>query len=189
MRNHAAAQGNIAPRRENTVELSVDQDNVIVRVNEAWDTFAMDNDGAYLAGGSVLGTNLLDSISGKVSKSFTLALLVLARNREREVLFDYRCDAPRVRRFMRAQLKSDSSGNVHFIHEHLYSETFPHAVVFKTAEQRNRDTLIRCSICNHVRHDGLWVTPEFACRELFTGEAAPVIYGICPGCLELLKEC
>ncbi|MFM2408211.1 MAG: hypothetical protein RL358_953 [Pseudomonadota bacterium] len=185
MRHSLAASANALPRHEPTVELSVDQHNVIVRVNAAWDSFAHDNDGEALANDAVLGLNLLDSISGKVSKNFTLAMLELARRGEREIVFDYRCDSPRVRRFMRAHLRSDSRGAVHYSHQHLYSETFPHLVAFKTATQRGRDTLMRCSICNHVRRDGLWRTPDSGHGDALT----EVIYGVCPSCEQMLKEC
>ncbi|MBW8078844.1 MAG: hypothetical protein GJU76_12400 [Gallionella sp.] len=188
MRQPTNAPGNTAPSHEETVELSVDQDDLIVRVNAAWDHFALDNDGAHLANNAVLGWNLLDSVSGKTSKSFMLALLELARRRDREVCFDYRCDSPRLRRFMRARLRSDSSGAVHFSHEHLYSEAFPHLVTFKTAAQRARDTAIRCSLCNHVRHDGLWKLPEFVSQQVFDGRTVSVTYGICPSCLDMLEE-
>ena len=188
MRHAIVTSGNTAPSLEATVELSVDQHNVIVRVNAAWDSFAHANDGAALANNAVLGLSLLDSVSGKVSKNFTLAVLELARRGEREIVFDYRCDSPRVRRFMRAHVNADSSGAVHYSHEHLYSETFPHLVTFKTAAQRGRDTLMRCSICNHVRSDGLWRTPDFVSYE-FSGRVAPVIYGVCPSCEQMLKEC
>ncbi len=188
MREQNNAPGNAAPRPVGTVELSVDQDNLIVRVNSAWDCFARDNDGAHLANDAVLGFNLLDSITGKTSQNFTLALLELARRREREICFDYRCDSPRLRRFMRAHLSSDSSGAVHFSHQHLYSETFPHLVVFQTAAQRGRGTTIRCSLCNHVRHDGLWKLPEYVSQQVFDGREVPVIYGVCPSCLEIVEE-
>jgi len=49
--------------------MSVNQDNIIVRVNSAWDRFACDNDGAHLANDAVLDLNLLDSIAGKTSKN------------------------------------------------------------------------------------------------------------------------
>lgn len=188
MRQQTNASGNDAPRPEGTVELSVDQNNVIVRVNSAWDCFACENDGAHLANDAVLGLSLLDFIAGKTSKNFTLTLLELARRREREICFDYRCDSPRLRRFMRAHLSSDSSGAVNFLHEHLYSETFPHLAVFQTAAQRGRDTTIRCSLCNHVRHDGLWKLPEFVGQQVFGGRAVTVIYGICPGCLDIVED-
>lgn len=188
MRQQTNALGNAAPRPEGTVEMSVNQDNIIVCVNSAWDRFACDNDGAHLANNSVLGLNFLDSIAGKTSKNFTLALLELARRREREICFDYRCDSPSLRRFMRAHLSSDSRGAVHFSHEHLYSETFPHPVTFQTAAQRGRDTTIRCSLCNHVRHDGLWKLPEFVSQQVFCGREVPVVYGICPSCLDILED-
>ena len=184
MRQSVAASANAAPRHEATVELSVDQHNVIVRVNAAWDVFAQDNDAVQLANDAVLGLNLLDSISGKVSRNFTLTMLALARRREQAVVFDYRCDSPRVRRFMRAHLHADSSGAVHYAHEHLYSETFPHLVNFKTATQRGRDSLLRCSICNHVRHAGLWRMPECVGKEFVA--PAEVIYGVCPSCEQIL---
>ncbi len=185
MRDALAETGNVAPRREAAVELSVDRDNVIVRVNTAWDAFAQANDGAHLAQGAVLGSNLLDAISGRVSKNFALAVLALARRREQGVIFDYRCDSPRLRRFMRAQVSSDSSGAVHYSHEHLYSETLPHLVAFRTATQRGRDTLMRCSICNHVRQTGLWRTPESCDADT----SIEVTYGVCPSCEQMLKEC
>ena len=185
MRHALVAPGNAAPRQEPAVELSVDQDNRIVRVNAAWDEFALDNDGAALANEAVLGVNLLDSISGRVSKNFTWTILELARTREREIVFDYRCDSPRVRRFMRAHVHADSTGAVHYCHQHLSSESFPHLVAFKTATQRGRDILMRCSICNHVRHDGLWRTPD-SCAG---GALLEVIYGVCPSCEQMLKEC
>ena len=188
MRQRIHTSGNAVSPLEGTVGLSVDQDNVIVRVNSAWDRFARDNDGAHLANNAVLGWNLLASISGKASKNFTLALLELARRREREVCFDYRCDSPRLRRFMRAHLSSDSNGMVHFSHEHLYSESFAGRVSFQTAAQRGRDTAIRCSLCNHVRHDGLWKLPEFVSQQVFGGREVPVIYGVCPSCFDSLED-
>lgn len=187
MRQQINTSDNTASPPAETVELSVDQDNIIVRVNSAWDCFARDNDGGHLANNAVLGWDLLASISGKASKNFTLALLELARHREREICFDYRCDSPRLRRFMRAHLSADSNGTVHFSHRHLYSESFSRMVSFQTAAQRGRDTAIRCSLCNHVRHDGLWKLPEFVSQQVFAGREVPVIYGVCPGCMELLE--
>ena len=185
MRHGLVAPGNAAPRQEASVELSVDQNNFIVSVNAAWDDFARDNNGAHLAEEAVLGANLLDAVSGRVSKNFTLAVLELARRREREVIFDYRCDSPSLRRFMRAHVRADSNGAVRYLHEHLYSEPYIRPVNFKTATQRGRDTLLRCSICNHVRESGLWRTPDSR-----DGEALSlVIYGVCPSCEQLLKEC
>jgi hypothetical protein len=180
--------GNTAPRHEPTVQLSVDQNNIIVRVNNAWDDFATQNNGAHLANESVLGLNLIEAITGKVTRNFNLALLELARTREQTIYFDYRCDSPHERRFMRAHLNADRSGAVHFSHEHLYSEKFPHLVMFNSATQRGRDSLIRCSLCNHVRHKGLWASPDFISHTLFFDTPVPVTYGVCPSCQELLNE-
>ncbi len=80
------------------------------------------------------------------------------------------------------------NGAVHFLHEHLYSEDFNQPVLFRTSAQRGRDTPIRCSLCNHVRHDGLWKLPEFVSVQIFLSQPVPVIYGICPSCLDLLED-
>lgn len=185
MQHASVSTGNAAPRQEATVELSVDRHNVIVSVNAAWDDFARDNQGAHLEHGSVLGLNLLDAVSGRVSRNFTLAVLESARQRERAVSYDYRCDSPSLRRYMRAHVRADEDGAVHYAHEHLYSETFPQRVAFTTAAQRGRDTVLRCSLCNHVRMAGLWRVPECAAGD----EPCAVVYGVCPSCEQMLKEC
>lgn len=185
---HDTGLGNRAPLREPTVELTVDRDNFIVAVNQSWDEFACQNGAPQLSRGAVLGTNLLDSVSGKVSKNFTLALLELARGRDDEIQLEYRCDSPQVRRYMRLHVRAEKDGAVHFVHEHLYSEHFSQPVLFRTSEQRGRDTSIRCSLCNHVRHEGFWKLPDFVSKQIFLGQPVPVIYGVCPSCLDLLEE-
>ncbi len=180
--------GNRAPLRELTVELTVDRDNLIVAVNESWDKFAANNGAPQLAQGAVLGSNLLDAVSGKVSKSFTLALLELARNRDDEIQFEYRCDSPHLRRYMRLHVRGMVDGAVHFSHEHLYSEHFNKPVLFRTSAQRGRDSTIRCSVCNHVRHDGFWKRSDYVSEQVFNGQPVPVIYGICPSCMDILAE-
>lgn len=182
------ASGNRAPLPEDTVELTVNSANLIVSVNPAWDAFACNNGAPHLARGTALGSSLLDAVSGKASKNFTLALLDLARRRDDEIQFEYRCDSPQVRRYMRLHLRGLQDGSVHFRHEHLHSEAFEQPVLFRTAAQRARDTTIRCSLCNHVRHEGLWKLPEFVAAQIFSGQPVPVIYGICPSCQDGLEQ-
>jgi hypothetical protein len=182
MSTQFATQGNVMPTCQSLVEMTVDKNNIIVAVNASWDEFALSNDAPQLAGGSVIGWSLLDSVSGKVTKIFTQALLDLARSHEQKIMFDYRCDSPQVRRFMRMHISQGDAGSVQFIHEHLSSEYFSHAAIYQSAAQRSRDTLVRCSICNHVRHDGIWSTPDYVSRTFFASHPVSVIYGICPSC-------
>lgn len=181
-----SSNGNVTPTCQSLVEMTVDKNNVIVAVNASWDEFALSNDAPQLAGGSVIGWSLLDSISGKVTKTFTQALLDLARSHEQKIMFDYRCDSPQIRRYMRMHISQGDAGSVNFLHEHLSSEYFPHPAIYQSAAQRSRDTLVRCSICNHVRHDGIWSMPDYVSRTFFASHPVSVIYGICPSCQGLL---
>ena len=186
MNTQFATQGNVMPTCQSLVEMTVDKNNIIVAVNASWDEFALSNDAPQLADGSVIGWSLLDSVSGKVTKTFTQALLDLARSHEQKIMFDYRCDSPQVRRFMRMHISKGDADSVNFLHEHLSSEYFSHPAIYQSAAQRGRDTLVRCSICNHVRHDGIWSTPDYVSRTHFASHPVRVIYGICPSCQGLL---
>lgn len=179
------------PRREDEpIELILDANNRILACGEAWDRFARENDAPELATRDLLGRSLEDFVSGKVTRAFLADLLVRVRKRGHTLVIPYRCDSPRVRRFMRMEIQPLAQGRVRWRHWILRTEPLPWAVTLEIAPQRRRDTYIRCSLCGRMRWQDSWIEPLslVLAAGLPPARALPVTYGLCPACRRWAEE-
>lgn len=167
------------------VEFLLDACDCIETVNPSWDAFARANGAPELAGAGTIGKPLLSFVSGNVTRRFTQALLERTRRDGREIGIDYRCDSPEFRRYMRMSATPLTEGRLRLAHRETHIERRAHPLYFVTAEQRERDIHVRCSLCNRLKYRGAWVEGESAWRE--SGLALfRVIYGVCPACESVL---
>ena len=83
------------------VNYTVDSDDVIVRINDAWDSFAEANDASKLDRSTVLGKPLFHYISGDATRMFVWSIFNNVRIRQEEYIRQYRCDSPELKRYMK----------------------------------------------------------------------------------------
>ncbi len=158
----------------------VNRDNLIIAVNDAWDRFAVENQGEAILKSAVLGHSVLDFVSGKATQSYWQRLLARARQRTTPLQVDYRCDAPLLKRWMCMELSLLDNGDLRISHTQLQSQPRKNAVCFVRAAQRGKHSYIRCSLCNRVKNKEQWVEPE----EVGAAPPLQVTYGLCESCVQ-----
>lgn len=165
----------------------LDKGDRITEVGGAWDRMAQENDGGQLCGGSVLGAPLYDFVSGDVSKMFVRTVIDGVRVLQRSRTVSYRCDSPGLRRYMEMTITCEPGGGVLLEHRQLRTEASGRRVDFRLATQPVRQMIVRCSHCNGIKINGAWGEPEAMMPAGMAGDI-PVIYGVCPRCMELVRR-
>jgi hypothetical protein len=95
------------------VRYEVDGVDRLVRVNDAWSSFATANGGLHLVAHRVIGRSLWDFIAGEATRQVYKSLLRRVRDGGHS-RFAYRCDAPERRRFMEMTMTATPAGHVRF---------------------------------------------------------------------------
>lgn len=171
------------------VTYDVDAADTIRGVGGRWAEFAVANGGAHLVAG-VLGRPLWDFVAGATTRHMYGVLCARVRQGH-TVSFQYRCDSPTTRRYMRMRLVPVEDGGVRFESETLMTRSWPPALLESTPSTR-RDVLVRlCSWCKKGLIDGVWEELEVVVERLgmFFGDTeSPVSHGICPTCATSLEE-
>lgn len=160
----------------------------IVEVGGAWNEFALANNGTAIVKERVLGSSVFSHVSGDVSVMFLRTLLASARILNRPSTRAYRCDSPACKRFMEMTVIPEGDGSLMLEHRQVRTEVLPQPFVF-TASQARSCRVIRCSMCNRLKTSGAWREPEFAHAEgsVSGTHGNPVIYGVCPTCLDSVR--
>lgn len=168
----------------------IDGRDRIVEVGGAWEIFAADNDGQAVAAAKVLGRPLWDFITGPSTVLVWRQILEHVRRIGTTVRFSFRCDSPRLRRYMRMAVSPRPRQNVLF-HSQLF-RTEPRPVpVRATARPGDPAVVTRCSLCNFFQVRGMWTDVVDAVDiGLVMDHDMPVVvaYGICPHCRNLLAQ-
>lgn len=155
----------------------VDRDGFIVEAGGDWDAFALENDAVTSRVHEVVGTKLSRHISGDVTKMFMDTALMRARISGRPIGYDYRCDSPRARRYMRMELQTGPDELVTVTHHQVKVE--PSDITVKIETRQGAEKLVmRCSVCNHLKVDGRWIDPFEAQHD----QSWSVAHTVCEGC-------
>jgi hypothetical protein len=162
----------------------VDAADRITYVNDAWDAFARQNEGASVMAAGVVGRPLWGFISDLTT--LTIYQRLLGRIRVgNELRFSYRCDSPSHRRVMEMQIsRADDAGSVEFRSVMLAEEHRQPTPIAPKSLQR------MCGWCNRLDVGGAWMEIEEALPRLrmMERESPPMItHGICESCLETME--
>lgn len=170
-----------------TTTLWIDGRSAIVRVNEAWNAFALQNDGAACTSPTILGRPLREFVTGDATRMLLDAMLQRVALHGRELEYDYRCDAPGLKRYMRMRLTPEA-GLIRFDHTVLRTEPLAPATRFDAAPQPRGGLDVRCSMCNAVKVQGEWLEPDVARARGALAERNVVAYGVCAACQDVVHS-
>jgi hypothetical protein len=177
------------PVREqaNCLSYTIDAADTIVAVSGLWDDFARDNDGESIVAEKIMGQKLDQFIHGDETLMFVRTMIMSARVLQRPVYRPYRCDSPKLKRFMEMTVQPRSEGSVEVMHRELRCEPIACKIpVAAESSGAHVPFVKRCSLCNRIRAEGVWSEiDEAAEAKRLPAEVAPlkVIYGVCPDCL------
>jgi hypothetical protein len=162
----------------------IDSENNIYQINQAWDEFAMSNDAAYLIRDKIVGNNIFSFISSEAMREIWSHIFKRCR-RGADLIFDYRCDSPDVKRFMKMELKSLPDNHIKFISTIINEEKIDLKVI-DTSLKRNENKISMCSWCKKIRlSEHTWLEIDKAIDHLnlfFVDNMPQITHGICKTC-------
>jgi hypothetical protein len=170
---------------EFSVEYSIDDQNRLVSFNENWDPFALQNSSAHLVAENISGQSLFEHISGEELSQLWRYIIDGVRKRQSSAEFDFRCDSPDFKRFMRMRVWHQKD-RVVFTSTLLRTKAASGLKIFDVKPTRSKLQILACSWCKSIKAgETLWLEPEIAVErmQLLEHDHPPEIsHGICPVC-------
>ena len=168
----------------------LDAQDCIVRVSSSWDTFAQENQGQDCISQHVIGKRLWSFIQGSVTRLWMDAVIRYARISGKLEEKRYRCDSPTQKRYMIMRVIPHTADLLEVqcnLEQELPLKT---RLEFEAASVRIPRLITRCSICNRLKHTGLWLEPddETLLSTMDCSHPIKVIYGVCPDCQEEVRR-
>lgn len=168
---------------------TIDADDCIVSVNDAWDVFAEANDGAAIRSERAIGNSLWHYVSD-ASTVHIYRLLVARVRKGAPCRFRIRCDSPDVRRTLSMTLRPHEGNGVQFVVEPVHSESRDMVPLLDVHAERDQSVVTMCGWCNRLRvRAEEWTEIEHGVHELalFDRERVPHIsHGMCQRCYDAM---
>ena len=174
-----------------TIVYVLDEHDRIIAVDGPWDRFAREGGAPALTASSVIGTALVDHVTGDSLRHLLSRLLARARAGREPMRLACRCDSPTQRAALELELKSEDGRQVH-VNSRVVYEAPPETGTPDTP--RSADTvqmLSMCGWCNRCRVDDQWLELEDAAERLglLRGDIVPDFsHGLCSDCAASLES-
>jgi hypothetical protein len=174
----------------------IDNADKLIRVNDAWLSFARENAAPGLTAQAVLDQPLWRFIADPETTYLYKQIFAKIRSGKSPVRIPFRCDSPECRRFMEMKLSLLAGDSIEFLSKILKLEFRDPVALLDPVAERSEESLKICSWCKKIfLPQAGWVEIEEAIRvlDLFAGPQFPQLtHGICHACLapvekELLK--
>jgi hypothetical protein len=173
------------------VTYEIDESDRLIEVNEAWTAFAMANSAPAMIPPQILGQLIWEEFSDPTTIQLYRVMVERVRERGQSVCFDFRCDAPAVRRWLMMRIEPASNHRVRFEILPRVIEPRPPVALLDAAALRSDDLLTMCGWCKKIRStDGTWVEVETAIQtmRLFEqGRLPHISHGVCRPCYENIR--
>lgn len=173
------------PVTASVVSYTIDADDVIVEVSSSWQEFAKENYAVGLTEREVVGQSLWEFIKDDSTRSLYKVLLRAVRNKGQAISFPFRCDSPRMRRYMVMNVTPHASGQVSFTNELVETRSRNPEIFFQNTLGANKLYYVMCSVCNKVRpyEEDEWLEVEEAFESLaHLDDPVQVVYEVCETC-------
>ncbi|MFO1472254.1 MAG: hypothetical protein U1F27_14605 [Turneriella sp.] len=171
--------------QQSSVDYSIDDQNRLVYFNSRWNDFAHENESPHLAAENLTGQSLFSHISGTELIQLWQFIIDGIRERRTTAEFDYRCDSPQIKRYMKMRV-SYSEGLVHFSSIILRTAAITGLKIFAANQARSKRLILACSWCKKIKAgETMWLEPEIAVERLQLLEHNPppaISHGVCPAC-------
>lgn len=171
-----------------TVIYRIDGEDRIFYVNEAWGTFARENQGEAVAGIAVVGGRLLwDFVADLQTVHIFKLMLDKVRGKQCTLQIPIFCDSPETVRELSLELSPLANGSVEFRSRTISIRKRPPVLLLDPKAERSDDFICICSYCKKIRlAEDNWTDIDEALRTLdfFRKEPLPGLsHGVCPSCL------
>lgn len=170
---------------------TIDQNDHLTTVNDAWVAFAQSNDAAGLGRQSVVGKPLYRYIAGAESQALYKTILDRVRHTGKTSVIPFRCDSPDRRRYMELRIERQPGDHVEFAGTLVREERRPNAELLEANRPVSDVALTICGWCKRFSVDTAWMEVEHAMRELdlFGWAVMPRLeHGVCDTCSVMLQR-
>lgn len=168
------------------VVYSINADDSLVEVNEAWTEFALQNQGTALLPPAVYHRSIWDFVTERTTRHLYRELFELVRGGAPPIRFSFRCDSPTIRRELEMTLSALPSDGLEFRVRTLAVEERTGILILEPRARRSKELLRMCSWCKRIPDwSGKWVEIEEALSLLsvFECQSPPAItHTICEDC-------
>lgn len=166
----------------------VDGTDRILEVGGTWDEFARSNSGERAVAVRVIGTHLLDHVSGDVSRMYVRTVFEGVRILGRQVSRNYRCDSPATKRFMEMTVTPEAAGGLLVEHRLLRAENLVRPMGFVPGIPGRPGSRVRCSMCNRLKVGSDWREIDQPNEDAAIAGPIAVVYGVCSSCLAGIRQ-
>jgi hypothetical protein len=167
-------------------------DDTIVFVDQAWISFAHENDTPHLTAEFVLHRPIWEFITDRETRHLYQIMISKVRETGDPITLPFRCDAPECRRFMEMEISLVSDGAVRFDTHVQRQELREPVTLLDPKSSRSDKFLTLCSWCKKALLPSKeWVEAEEAVARLslFSGSLLPQLtHGMCPACSETFHK-
>jgi hypothetical protein len=163
----------------------IDDANRIVSVCEDWDEKTDTLDVPAPHASDLVGTSILDHITGIENKQMFVLLFSQCRAVRETMFVQFRCDAPEVRRWMELELRPRDHGHIEVVSRMVDSATRPYVALLDCFTKRSGNVVKICSWCKSVQVGEVWTEVENAVNllGLFHADEQPHLQqGMCEKC-------
>lgn len=162
------------------VSFSIDAKGILTSVEATYEVFSSPL-GAAPEFADAIGKDLMQFIAGEPTQAFWGRVFDGVRRSMASRVIRYRCDAPDFMRHMAVTVVPLEADSLLLRHVFERTEPLPAHLRFTTARTAEA---VRCSVCNDVKHQGVWRRPQAAWSEGFLTpqNANTVCYDICRDC-------
>lgn len=166
----------------------INAEDQLAWVSPSWLAFARENGAAQLTSEAVLGHCLWSYIADQRTQQLYQVLLRQIRRDQTRVVVPFRCDSPRLRRYMRLSIVFWGQGRVRFDGTLVRAESRDYLGVMDMTTDRSTQCLTMCSICQRTLIESIgWIDVEQAVGQLrlLEGDRYPQLrYSVCDRCAQ-----
>jgi hypothetical protein len=167
----------------------IDAFDRIVAVDPGWVSFAQANGGVSLLPPGIIGRSLWSWIADPTTTQVYRDLIAKVRRGAGPVRFNFRCDAPRMRRLLQMRIAARAD-DVTFETRLLEGQPRGGVDMLEAAAHRGDAHLVICGWCMRVPVEGEWLEIEDAISvlQLFDTATLPRLsHGMCPTCVAAME--
>jgi hypothetical protein len=168
---------------DRSFDYSIDRNDAIASVSDAWLEFARENRASELTRDFVLGQPLWRFIAGRETRLLYEELFRKVRTGAQSIELPFRCDSPDRFRFMRLDLRPGQRDAIDCRGILIREQERPFFSLLDRLFPRRKGTLSMCSLCKRLFvFDTQWLELEDAIRKLDLLESAAlpeIQYAVC----------
>lgn len=166
-----------------TIAYRIDDSDIIVYVDDNWDSFARSNDAPTLTAEAVLGHSLSDFITDPAIRHLYDLLFAQARQRQKLLSVPLRCDSPDLRRYLELTIQPNAANYLSLYSRTLRVEPRDPVALLDSQTERCDKFVIICSWCKKVAVEDQWYEIEAATIHLnLLAEVPQLTHGMCQSC-------